>query len=205
MLSRKTRHLVLSTLILAAIAIMAGCGGKSVQRINVDENIDLSGEWNDVDSRQVAAALVAQSTSARWVANFVDDHGKRPTIIIGQVRNKTTEHIPVRTFMADLERSYINSGTVDVVASPEERDQIREERADQQEMSSVETMKAWGREQGADFMLIGEMNTLFDSEGGDQVKYYQVDCYFVNLETNVKVWTGYEKIKKFVSQSGHKI
>jgi len=72
-------------------------------------------------------------------------------------------------------------------------------------MSSDETMKAWGREQGADFMLIGEMNTLFDSEGGDQVKYYQVDCYFVNLETNVKVWTGYEKIKKFVSQSGHKI
>ena len=65
-------------------------------------------------------------------------------------------------------------------------------------------MKQWGREKGADYMLIGEINSQFDQEGGDQVKYYQVDCYLVDLEDNVKVWAGFEKIKKFVGRGKYK-
>ncbi len=91
-----------------------------------------------------------------------------------------------------------------VVASAEERDQIRGERADQQEFSSQESMKQWGREMGADYMFIGEINTQFDREGGNAVKYYQVDCYLVDLEDNIKVWAGVEKIKKFVKRSNYK-
>jgi len=193
-------------LLLAALALiaLAGCGGKQVTRVDVEEEIDLSGNWNDVDSQQVAAALVTQITASPWIEDFRAERGQKPIIIVGNVRNKTPEHIPEKTFIADVEREFINGGRARVVASPEERDQIRSERADQQEFSSMETMKEWGREKGADFMLIGEMNAIFDSEGGEQVKYYQVDCYLVDLEDNIKVWTGYEKIKKYVGQSKYK-
>ena len=83
-------------------------------------------------------------------------------------------------------------------ASVDERDQIRSERADQQEFSSGETMKQWGREKGADFIFIGEINMIRDREGGDEVKYYQVDAYLIDLEDNTKVWAGFEKIKKLI-------
>jgi len=190
--------------LLMAGLLLAGCGGKQVTRVDVEEQIDLSGEWNDVDSQQVSAALVRQITSSPWVEDFRAEQGKKPYLIIGSVRNKTPEHIAVKTFIADLERDFINGGRVRVVASAEERDEIRTERADQQEFSSPETMKQWGREKGADYMLIGEINYIFDQEDGDQVKYYQVDCYLVDLEDNVKVWAGFEKIKKFVGQSKYK-
>jgi hypothetical protein len=65
-------------------------------------------------------------------------------------------------------------------------------------------MKSWGRELGADYMLIGEINSQFDSEKNKEVKYYQVDSYLVDLETNVKVWAGFTKIKKFVGRSKYK-
>ncbi len=91
-----------------------------------------------------------------------------------------------------------------MVASADERDQIRTERADQQEFSSAETMKQWGREKGADFMLIGEINMIVDQEGGEAVKYYQVDAYLVDLEDNTKVWAGFEKLKKYVGKSQYK-
>ena len=147
---------------------------------------------------------MTQITGSPWVEDFRAEKGKKPYLIIGAVRNKTPEHIAVKTFIADLERSFINSGRVRVVASAEEREQIRGERADQQEFSSEETMKQWGREKGADFMFIGEINTQFDREGGNEVKYYQVDCYLVDLEDNTKVWAGFEKIKKFVGRDKYK-
>ena len=201
-----TRYgLTLALAALAALLTLGGCGGgKQVTRTDVEEQIDLSGEWNDVDSRQVSAALVAQITASPWVEDFAAEQGKKPYLIVGTVRNKTTEHIPVKTFIADLERNFINGGRVRVVASADERDEIRGERADQQEFSSEETMKQWGLEKGADYMLIGELNALNDREGGDQVKYYQVDCYLVDLEDNTKVWAGFEKIKKFVGRDKYK-
>ncbi len=190
----------LNTAVLLGLFLVAGCGGKTVSRLAVEEQIDLSGEWNDVDSQQVSQALMSQITSAAWVEDFRGEKGKKPVLIIGNVRNKTPEHIAVKTFIADLERSFINNGRVKVVASAEERDQIRAERADQQEFSSQETMKQWGREKGADYMFMGEINSIFDREGGKAVKYYQVDCYLVDLEDNTKVWAGFEKIKKLVEQ-----
>lgn len=198
--------LALVVVVLGGLLVLNGCGssGKQVSRIETDTTIDLSGEWNDSDSRQVSEALVSQITASPWVEDFRAENGKKPYVIIGSVRNKTTEHIAEKTFIADMERAFINGGRVKVVASPEERDQIRTERADQQEYSSMETMKQWGREKGADYMLIGEINQIIDREGETEVKYYQVDCYLVDLEDNTKVWAGYEKIKKYIGRDKYK-
>lgn len=187
-------------LIMVLMVVAAGCGGgKVVSRIDAGEQIDLSGNWNDVDSQNVATDLVAQITGAAWVENHLIAAGRRPTIIVGVIRNRTVEHIPMKTLTADLERAFINSGRVQVVASPDEREQIRQERAEQQDFASQETMARWGREHGADYMLVGELNTLVDQEGREQVKFYQTDTYLVDLETNVKVWAGQTKTKKFIS------
>jgi penicillin-binding protein activator len=187
----------------AILAVVAGCS-TTVTRVPAEEPIDLSGRWNDTDSQQAAQALVDQSMATPWLDNHLMETGKKPTVIIGTIRNKTPEHIAVKTLVADFERSFINSGRVTVVASAEERDELRGEREDQQRYATEESAKEWGREQGADYMLIGEINAQFDSEGGKEVKYYQVDCYLVDLESNVKVWTGFTKIKKFVGRSKYK-
>jgi uncharacterized protein (TIGR02722 family) len=189
--------------VVVALIAIAGCS-TTVTRVPAEEPIDLSGRWNDTDSQQAAQALVDQSMATPWIDNHLMETGKKPTVIIGTIRNKTPEHIAVKTLVADFERSFINSGRVTVVASAEERDEIRGEREDQQTYASDETVKAWGREQGADYMLIGEINSQFDSENGKEVKFYQVDAYLVDLETNVKVWTGFTKIKKFVGRSKYR-
>ncbi len=192
--------------LLAAVALvaLAACSSTTVTRVPTDETIDLSGRWNDTDSQTAARDLVDQSTATPWLDEYMMEHGQKPAVIIGTLRNKTSEHIAVKTLVADLERSFINSGRVTVVASAEERDELRTEREDQQRFASEESMKAWGREKGADFMLIGEINSQFDSEDGKEVKYYQVDSYLVDLETNVKVWAGFTKIKKFVGRKKYK-
>lgn len=195
--------------LLVAVTLVAGLNGCSsgtqVKRVDENEVIDLSGNWNDTDSRTMASALVEEmTTGTAWIEDYRREVGDRPAVIVGQIMNKTPDHIPNKTLVADLEKSFINSGRVMIVASPEEREQVRDERADQQQHSATEHMAAWGREHGADFMLLGEMNAIFDYEGGEEVKYYQLDCYLVDLETNAKVWVGDHRIKKYIKRSGYR-
>jgi hypothetical protein len=193
-------------LVLALASAGFGCASRTVvTRTDPGEQIDLSGRWNDTDSQQMAAALVADLFAGpAWVERHIEATGGRPAVIVGQMRNNTPEHIPMKTLVADLEASLINSGRATVVASAEEREGVRDERADQQQFASPESAKAWGRERGADYMLLGELSAIFDQEQGEEVKYYQLDAYLVNLEDNTKVWTGGDRIKKFVARHAYK-
>jgi len=181
---------------------MAGCAsGPKVERRAVDETIDLSGRWNDTDSRLVAEEMIKDCLSRPWVEQFMATHGqKTPAVIVGRVRNKTSEHINVETFVKNLERALINSGRVMFVASSQERGQIREERVDMASNATRETVKSPGEEYGADFMLIGTINSIRDEIKGKAVMFYQVNLELVSLANNVKVWIGEKQIKKFIKR-----
>jgi penicillin-binding protein activator len=192
-------------LVALVLTTSLGCSqGKQVTRVDPDETIDLSGRWNDTDSRMVSEAMISDCMSRPWKNNHIEKKGKRPTIIVGTVRNKSSEHIAVGTFTGDIERAFINSGDAEMVASAEEREEIRGERADQQQYASEESVKQWGREHGADYMLSGVINSIEDQEGGEMVVFYQVDLNLIDLESNAKVWLGQKKIKKYIGRGAYK-
>jgi len=189
--------LLKNTLIMALLIALVGCGTK-VTRKSVDETIDLSGAWNDTDSRQVSAEMIDDMLEQRWLRVYKKKHKKAPTVIVGRIRNRSHEHINVKTFISDIERAVINSGEVEFVASSDERGEIRGERMDQDLHASAKTRKAMGQEVGADFMLQGQINTIVDAHKKTQVRYYQVDLTLISLRDNRKVWVGQKKIKKLV-------
>ena len=183
-------------LVLASF-LVAGCGTK-VTRMDADSTTDLSGAWNDTDSRLVAEEMIADALSRPWTSNFAGETGRAPAVIVGTVRNFSHEHINMNTFIADMERALVNSGRIEFVASSEERGEIRAERVDQDLNASEETRNEAGQELGADFMLKGQINTIVDADGDEQVRYYQVDLTMISLADNRKVWLGQKKIKKLV-------
>ncbi len=183
-----------------------GCSNtRVVSRMDTDTVTDLSGRWNDTDSRTVAEEMISQCLSGHWSSlHMQKSGGKLPVVIAGAIRNKSTEHIPVGTFLGDIEFALINSGRVTVVASASERGELRLERADQWENASAETVKQIGRELGADYMLTGSINSISDREGGKSTITYQIDLYLTDIESNVKRWAGQDKIKKFISSKHYK-
>jgi uncharacterized protein (TIGR02722 family) len=181
--------------------VISGCG-KTVKRVETEEVIDISGRWNDTDSRLVSEEMIRDALNRPWLPRFRSARGgKNPVVIVGIVRNRSHEHISVQTFVKDLERSLINSGEVEFVAGRFERGEIREERKDQAKYASEETAKAFGEEVGADYMLQGTINSIIDREGRREVKFYQVNLELTHLETNKKVWIGEKKIKKYIKRS----
>jgi penicillin-binding protein activator len=164
------------------------------------EVIDLSGRWNDTDSRIVAEEMSKDALNSPWLKEIElnEINPKRPVIIVGTINNKTSEHIEASTFINDVEREFIKTTKIRVVENKVFREKLREERADQQEFAAPETQKKWGKELGADFMLFGEINSTIDQLGSRKVIAYQVNLELINIETNEKVWIGDKKIKKYV-------
>lgn len=190
-----------SAAVMVALSLFMGGCATSVERVEVDKTIDLSGAWNDTDSQLVSAEMIKDVLTRTWLDDFTRAHKRQPAVIVGEVRNLSHEHINVNTFVSDLEREMINSNRVEFVASSTERQEIRDERKDQDLNATEATRKPMGAEKGADFMLKGTINTIIDASGKTQLRFYQVDLTLISLADNRKVWVGQKKIKKLVERS----
>lgn len=185
-------------LLLLAIISFSCSTSRTVERVDPSEQIDLSGRWNDTDSRLVADEMTKDALARPWRQEFVGRTNMPPRIIVGTIINKSHEHINSETFINDIERELLNSGLIKLAAGKEAREELRQERGDQQNFSSPETAKKWGKEKGADFMLQGSINSIVDQYGKQKTVTYYVDLVLTDLETNEKVWIGNKKIKKYI-------
>ena len=199
------KYSILTGLLLAFL--LAGCKpSQKVTRIDPGTTTDLSGKWNDTDARLVAEEMIDDALSKPWLNQFNRNNQKPPVVIVGRVRNESMEHIDTEVFTKELERSFVNSGEISVVANSEERGDVRDERLDQQANASYETTKKMGQELGADFMLIGNINSIVDEaiDSKTLAVFYTVNLEFVNIQTNQKVWIGNKKIKKFIERRNYR-
>lgn len=197
----------MKTILIISALFLASCGsatGNKVKRVNSQTEKDLSGYWNDTDSRLVSDEMVKQLVDAYWIGEFTGKNSRKPIVLIGKVRNKTSEHINTSTFTKDLEKELINTGQITFLAGNDTRKTVRKEKLDQQTNANFEEAKALGNEKAADFMLLGEISSIVDKVGGEKVVYYQINLELINVETNEKAWVGDKKIKKFVSRDKYK-
>lgn len=196
------KRIITSIAIMAATVLtLSSCKSTpAVQRVDENSVTDLSGRWNETDSRITAEEITAELMSHSWYSTYAaENNGKKPVIIVGMITNKSHEHIPAETFSKDIEKQIINSGRMKLVQAGAMREEIRAERADQQNFASQSTMKKFGLENGADFMLQGTINSIVDQAGKQKTVYYQIDLELTNIQTNDKVWIGDRKIKKVIS------
>jgi uncharacterized protein (TIGR02722 family) len=189
---------------LAALVGLAGCATSNVARVAADKQIDLSGRWNDVDAQMVAAAMINDIVNRPWINDFTATAQRKPVLIIGDVRNRSDEHIETLVFTKSLEKELINSGKVKFVASSEERAGVRVERNSQQTEASAATAKKPGQETGADFYLTGVITSVVDAVEGQKVVFYKVNLELISITTNEKVWIGDKEIKKVVGKDAVK-
>ena len=180
------------------ILTFSNCSHK-VTRVDPSEQIDISGRWNNTDSRFVAEEMTKTILGANWLTDHMAaKSGQRPVVIVGFVTNKSHEHIEAETFVKDVESSFISSQKVRLVQGGKKREELRAEKADQQTNSTTSSMKKFGLEQGADYILQGSINSIVDSHKRNKLVYYQVNLELTNIETNEVVWIGEKKIAKTV-------
>ena len=188
-------------LVALVLLSLAGCAQETrITRVDSGVVTDLSGRWNDTDSRMVAESMVKEALEYSWLNNFSSSKRRQPVVVVGTIQNSSHEHINVNTFVTDLERELTNSQKVTFVAGKGDREELRTERKEQAMYAREDTQKAPGKEIGADYMMKGTIATILDEADGTKAVFYQVDLQMVDLESNAKVWYGQKKIKKVVEK-----
>ncbi len=192
-------------LLLLTLVILSSCASLGVTRLDEGYDEDLSGYWNDTDIRMVSEKLVNQCLSAPWILDYLmDNSNMKPTVIVGQIQNRSSEHMDTTIISKKFEMALVNSGKVNTVADFYFRDDFREEKLDQQYNASVDTAAELGEEIGADYMLQGSVKFNLDQVSNSAIRTYYVDMELINIDSGQKVWLGQETVKKKVQKSSYR-
>jgi PBP1b-binding outer membrane lipoprotein LpoB len=193
--------------VIALILLFPACSSTpQVSRLSSGTQIDLSGYWNDTDVRIVCQSLLNDCLSSPRVSQFIQQYsaqngGRLPACLVGTFRNESSEHIDTGIISIIMESTIINSGRMIFVAGGDTRQEIREERQDQQFNASEATASALGYETGAALLLTGTVRSMVDRAGNRTVRSYFVNAELTNIQTNERLWMGLnDEIKKEIRQ-----
>ena len=203
---RGMKQIKKSIMFIMAILILVSCA-TSVNRVDANTQIDLSGYWNDTDVRIVCEALIRDFLDSPRVIQTIETMGgKTPVVLVGRFRNESSEHIDTAIIASTMETVIFNTGRLDFVAGGGVRDELRAERQDQQSQASEETASALANETGADFMLFGTVRSIVDRAGNQTVRTYFVNAEMTNIETNQRMWMATNsEIKKVIVQPRNRV
>ena len=108
--------------VLTLIVSVSACASRKVTRVDSGEVIDLSGRWNDTDSRLVSNEMIKDLLGAKWIPIYENQHNnKRPVVVVGTILNKSHEHIDAEMFIKDIEKGIMDS---EVGITPENNGEV---------------------------------------------------------------------------------
>ena len=189
-------------LCLALALLLFGCG-HSVNRVDANTRMDLSGYWNDTDLRLASDYLIKECLGIPRISTYYQTFGRLPVIIVGRFKNNSDEHIDTSILSTRLEASILSSGKAEFVVGGDLRDEVRAERLDQnQGFTDDATMARIGREVGADYMMTGSVRTIVDRYDRTSTRTYYITAELTDITTNRRLWIGeYNEIKKVIRQA----
>jgi uncharacterized protein (TIGR02722 family) len=195
----KTMRFGSAALVLAALAAAPGCGNNwQVERRDPNTVTDYDYRFDEDDARQVAHTMIADCLARPWIDLWMHENGgKRPLIVLGNVRNDTQDYINSNIFTDPIQKELLNSGRIRVKAEKDLRQEIRDERLDTK-FNDPATIKAVAKEVNADLMMVGNIKDQKErtADGRKVISYYQVTLELINVETAEKIWIQNAEIEK---------
>lgn len=201
-----TRTWSAATLI-ASVGLVVGCASSynpDYSNIDPDSNYMRTSPYMDMNDAENAARQLIDDCLGRringtnWVDKFERDNGRLPIIYVGIVKNRTDDpDLQTEQFTNLIEKELLNSGRVMVMSERQGRDELREERQDD-EYRDPRYAKVQKGELGSDYVLRGEVlyfRQIARSGAGERVDY-RVDMELTDIETTQKVWTKDGRIAK---------
>lgn len=193
-----TRVVILTFVALAFLGTSACGPTQRTARVAPDQQIDISGNWNDTDARLTAEALTGALLAGGWLSAFTEAQSRKPAVRVRNIVNKTDEHIDGQVFVKSIEKALVNSAKVTILAQAgAELGSVHEEQAyGLGDNVAVESAAGVGQETGADFVVTVRMATVLDQRDDTKVKLYKIDMELTDATSGEKAWMGDHEIKK---------
>lgn len=174
---------------------LAGCGPKAFTDGGYDDPnkvILLDDKFNENDMQLISNQLVDSLIKF----NKIESATTLPVVMVGRVRNHTSEHIDVKSLTDKIRTAVIKSQKFKF-SDKDARDEIAEEYEYQQgKFVDKKTAKGAGKQVGVDYLITGDIASNVQEVGDNKVVYYKVTMNLINLSTNIIEWSDDKEVRK---------
>ena len=180
----------------AALLLTVSCAGPRAFTKGTYEDPEvialLDDRFSENDMQLIAKKMVNSLLASPQMAA---DSGA-PAVMVGSMRNRTTEHIDMVMLSDKLKTALIQSGKFRFVDVMNRRDIAEEYEYQQSGYVNPNQAKAPGSQTGADYMLTGTLTSNIQQVGKDKLVYYKATFQLTNLLSSEIVWTDEKEIRK---------
>ena len=185
---------VILTLVLLSFTI--GCAGPRAFTKGTYEDPEtialLDDRFNENDMQLIAKKMVNSILEAPTIKSSE----KQPVVMIGKMRNRTTEHIDMVALADKVRTELIQSGRLRFVDVTNRRDIAEEYEYQQSGYVDPAQAKGPGKQTGSEYLLSGTLSSNIQEVGSDKLVYYKATFQLTNLETAEIIWTDEKEIRK---------
>ena len=177
------------------VVLFVSCGPRAFTKGGYDDPnkvILLDDKFNENDMQLISNQLVESLSNYGKIKGST----QRPVVMVGRVRNRTAEHIDVKSLTDKIRTSLIKSGHFRF-SDKEARDELAEEYEYQGgKFVDKKTAKGAGKQTGVDFLITGDIASNVQEVGADKVVYYKVTLNLIDLQTNIIEWSDDREVRK---------
>lgn len=182
---------------LPTLFFVVSCGSKQFTQGKYDDMNEerlLDDQFNESDMKRIADTMVESLTQSQVIGNVK----KPPVVLVTLVKNKTAEHIDMKSMTDKIRTALIKSGKFRFTEK-EVREEIAGELEYQEESGYVDasTARKKGKQIGADYFLTGEITTRIQEVGKKKYIYYKANMNLVNIDTGIIDWSDEKELRKF--------
>ncbi len=190
------RFLPLVPAITLALFVSA-CGHKEFTEGKYDDMSEdrlLDDKFNESDMRMIADTMIKSLVESRVVA----ESKKAPVVLVTLVKNRTEEHIDMKSMTDKIRVALVKSGRFRFTEK-ETRADLAEEVEYQSQSGYVDpsTARQKGKQIGANYFLKGEITDRVQQVGDKKYVYYKSTFELVNIQTGILDWTDEKELRKF--------
>lgn len=188
-----------ATVFLLLVLGLAGCAGNRQftegSYDDMSEERLLDDKFNETDMRMIAETMVQSLVGSPVIVEF---RNKRPVVLVTLVKNRTQEHIDMKSLTDKIRVSLVKSGKFRFT-DKEVRGEIADELDYQSASGYVDpaTARKKGKQIGANFFLTGEITDRVQEVGGKKYVYYKATFNLVNIDSGIIDWTDEKELRKF--------
>jgi len=152
----------------------------------------LDDRFSENDMQLIAKKMVGSLLNSPSLAGTETS----PAVMVGRMRNRTTEHIDMVMLSDKVKTALIQSGRFRFVDAMNRREIAEEYEYQQSGYVDPAQAKAPGSQTGADFMLTGTLTANTQQVGKEKLVYYKATFQLTELATSEIVWTDEKEIRK---------
>ena len=151
----------------------------------------LDDRFSENDMQLIAKKMIQSMAGS----DIVGSNGA-PVVMVGKMRNRTSEHIDMTMLSDKVRTQLIQSGRFRFADVQNRRDIAEEYEYQQSGYVDPAQAKGPGSQTGAEYLLTGTLTANVQQVGRNKSVYYKANFQLTNLLTSEIAWTDEKEIRK---------